>query len=244
MPKKAASHYADAAFTTMMMAKVWCVQMIMMLGFDVLFQDVDVVWYRDPLEFFHNSSHNWHDFDIYFQDDGNHALYYAPYSANTGFYYVRHNERTEYFFNAFLLAGDLVLSTHSHQVALITLLNEHSSMYGLKVKILPRDGDEFPGGYHFHNRKEYMHDFFAGKVEPYIFHMSWTISKGNKLKYFQQMGEWFLDDKCAGKRKAEIGNVPSCCLKEPAVTCHFRDKPSKIPCKDMPNIDKGKSSFW
>jgi hypothetical protein len=193
MPKNAARQYADASFTKMMMAKVWCVQMTLMLGHDVLFQDVDVVWYKDPLEFFHNSTHHWHDFDIYFQDDGNHALFYAPYSSNTGFvschcrncfeprpfsfshitrhaclniqYYVRNNPRTEYFFNSLLVGGDLVLSTHSHQVALIALLNEHASMYNLKVKTLPRDGDEFPGGYHFHNRKQYMYDFFAGKVE-------------------------------------------------------------------------------
>ena len=244
MPKNAARRYADVSFTAMMMAKVWCVQMIMMLGYDVLFQDVDVVWYRDPLEFFHNSTQAWYDFDIYFQDDGNHALYYAPYSANTGFYYVRNNDRTQYFFNSFLLAGDLVLSTHSHQVALIAVLNEHASMYGLKVKVLPRDGDDFPGGYHFHNRKPYMHDFFKGVVKPYIFHMSWTLSKANKLKYFQQMGEWFLDDRCAGKTKNQIGHVPDCCLAEPAITCHYRDKPSKIPCPGKPVIDKGRASFW
>lgn len=176
-----------------MMAKVWCVQMTLMLGHDVLFQDVDVVWYRDPLEFFQNSSHHWHNFDIYFQDDGNHALFYAPYSSNTGFvschcretvvnrvhshsnillvvpvniqYFVRNNPKTIYFFNSLLVAGDLVLSTHSHQVALVSLLNEHASMYNLKVKTLPRDGDEFPGGYHFHYRKQYMKDLFAGKVE-------------------------------------------------------------------------------
>jgi hypothetical protein len=84
MPKNAARRYADNTFMQMMMAKVFCVQMISMLGYDILFQDVDVVWYKNPLEYFHNSSNSDKDFDIYFQDDGNHALYYAPYSANTG----------------------------------------------------------------------------------------------------------------------------------------------------------------
>jgi hypothetical protein len=28
------------------------------------------------------------------------------------------------------------------------------------------------------------------------------------------------------------------------VICHYRDKPSKIPCNDSPAIDKGKPSFW
>lgn len=116
------------------------------MGYDILFQDVDIVWYKDPLTFFENRKDPMYNYDVYFQDDGNHALYYGPYSANTGFYYVRNSDKTRFFFNAMLLSGDLILSTHSHQVALIAQLNEHASMYGLKVKILSRDTDTHPGG--------------------------------------------------------------------------------------------------
>lgn len=97
-----------------MAAKVYCVQMNSMLGYDLLFQDVDVVWYRNPLTCFHDTTNPHYGFDAYFQDDGNHALSNAPFSANTGFYYVRNNERTQYFFNSLLMAGDLILSTKSH----------------------------------------------------------------------------------------------------------------------------------
>ena len=68
MPKKAAGRYADTTFTSMMLAKVYCVQMISMLGYDLLFQDVDVIWYRDPLEYFHDDSNPNQGFDAYFQD--------------------------------------------------------------------------------------------------------------------------------------------------------------------------------
>jgi len=78
----------------MMFAKVVCVQLITLLGYDLLFQDVDVVWYKDPLPFFHNNTSPISHFDIYFQDDGAHSLRYAPFSANSGFYYVRNNDRT------------------------------------------------------------------------------------------------------------------------------------------------------
>lgn len=70
IPKKAAGRYADKTFTAIMMAKVYCVQMTIMLGYDVLFSDVDMVWYKDPLQFFHNTSSPSYNFDIYFQDDG------------------------------------------------------------------------------------------------------------------------------------------------------------------------------
>ena len=248
MPKQAAKRYADKTFMAMMMAKVYCVQMSMMLGYNVLFQDVDVIWYKNPLEYFKEDKT---DFDMFFQDDGNHGLYYAPYSANTGFYYIRNNQKTQYFFNAFLMSGDLILGTRSHQVPLVALLQEHASMYGLRVKIFGRDGSDFPGGHAFHRRKDFMKDLFAGVHYPYIFHMSWTLNKDNKIKYYQQMGEWMLEDKCVQKTVHEIlgDAAPStlasaCCAAEPLVTCHYRDKPSIKPCRDSPPIDKGRPSWW
>jgi Nucleotide-diphospho-sugar transferase len=277
MPKHAARRYADMTFMRMMMAKVFCVQMISTLGYDLLFQDVDVIWYKNPLSYFHNPNADDAHFDVYFQDDGNHALFYAPYSANTGFYYVRNNERTQYFFNAFLMAGDLIIMTRSHQIPLVALLQEHASMYALRVKIFSRDSDTFPGGHAFHRRADFMRDLIAavkktdelkkqGKdvatsrsmdlIKPYIFHMSWTTNKENKRKFFQQMGEWYVNDQCLEKSVQQLGIegdqgqgdesllVSKCCAAEPLISCHYRDKPSKIPCKDSPPIDKGHGSFW
>ena len=42
MPEKEAGRYGDQAFTQMMYAKVVTVQLINRLGYDVLFQDVDL----------------------------------------------------------------------------------------------------------------------------------------------------------------------------------------------------------
>ena len=78
----------------MMFAKVVCVHMVALLGYDILFQDVDIVWYKNPLDYFHNQTSQISNFDVYFQDDGAHSLRYAPFSANSGFYYVRNNDRT------------------------------------------------------------------------------------------------------------------------------------------------------
>jgi hypothetical protein len=68
------------------------------------------------------------------------------------------------------------------------------------------------------------------------------------------MGEWYVQDQCVGKTKDEIydafGSRPDdlrtlCCAAEPLVSCHYRDKPSKIPCRDSPAIDHGRrKSFW
>lgn len=294
MPKQAAGRYADKTFMAMMMAKVFCVHMTAWLGYDVLFQDVDVIWYKNPLPYFHDKESADKSFDIYFQDEyvigmwifwinenntfllysnacslllhfildnpfhcsGNHSLYYAPYSANTGFYYVRSNERTRHFFNSFLLAGDLILSTRSHQVPLVALLQEHASMYALQVKIFSRAEDDFPGGHAFHRRREFIIDVMNGAKVPYIFHMSWTLNKQNKVKFFRQMGEWFVNDKCVQHSAPAIlgltdavtipgnGLLQPCCAADFIFSCHYRDKPSKKPCRDSPPIDKEQRSFW
>ena len=66
MPTKAAGAYGDKTFQHMMFSKVYCVHMINAMGYDVLFQDVDVIWYKDPLPFFQLPEAG--DFDFYFQD--------------------------------------------------------------------------------------------------------------------------------------------------------------------------------
>ena len=148
------------------------------------------------------------------------------------------------------MAGDLILKTDSHQQALVAVLSEHASLYGLRVKVLSRDEDDFPGGYHFHQKSgNYMRAFFAKEKHPYIFHMSWTTNKDNKLLFFRQMGEWYLNDQCIQKKHSEItladnDFVKSCCSAEALFSCHYKDKPSIKPCKDSPPIDKRGRSFW
>ena len=252
MPSRAANHYGDMSFRKMMLAKVYCIHLVMLLGYDVLFQDVDVIWYQNPIPYFHNSSASDASFDVYFQDDGNHASFYAPYSANTGFYYARNNERTVHFFNSLLVSGDSILQMHSHQITLVALLQEHASLYGLKIKIFSRDGDLFPGGHAYHRRRNFMKEILTGQKQPYIFHMSWTESKVNKINFYQQLGEWYLADQCTSKSLGTIYGtraVPDdmtsdCCAAKPTITCHYRDKPSKIPCTGSPNLDAGIRSFW
>jgi hypothetical protein len=213
-----------------------------------------LVWYKNPLTFFHDESSPMHAFDILFQDDGARTTRYAPYSANTGFYYVRNNDKTKFLFRSLLFLGDMVLSMTSHQQAMGALLDEHSSLTGLRVKTL--SAYDFPGGYHYHRKKEIlvMKDIVTGRYVPYLFHMSWTTNKSNKLLFFQQMGLWYTKERCVeggGVKvaKEEGGRFDSeCCSAEPLIKCHYKDKPSVEGCKyaSVPSIDAGSKgkSFW
>lgn len=68
IPDQEAARYGDSTFGHIMMAKVICVQLVNELGFDLLFQDVDVIWYKNPIDYF--KSQHAKKFDVYFQDDG------------------------------------------------------------------------------------------------------------------------------------------------------------------------------
>lgn len=275
-PRDAAKTYGDAEYSKIMLSKVFCVHLISQLGYDLLFQDADIVWYKNPLPFFYSDVPDKNNFyankwDMIFQDDGARHLFFAPYSANTGFYFVRNNRKTKYFFNQLLMTGDLILQSGSHQSTLIVLLAEQASLFGLKIKTWSRDADEFPGGLAYHQRKDWMKKLVLSKnstdgrglieivgdkvdaVDPYIFHMSWTLNKDNKLKYFEQMGEWYVKDECnKGNDKfqndmLQNSTINSCCTVKPLIRCHYKDKPSIIPCPDSPSIDlkpQPKPSFW
>lgn len=87
IPSEEAARYGDTTFGYIMMAKVICVQLVNELGYDMLFQDVgknasslnftpnfvsytkftslDVIWYKNPFEFFNSPKTK--DFDVYFQ---------------------------------------------------------------------------------------------------------------------------------------------------------------------------------
>ncbi|KAL9185412.1 hypothetical protein ACHAXT_003189 [Thalassiosira profunda] len=254
LPSGEAKRYGDKNFKAMMYAKVLCVLYPLMLGYDVLFQDVDIVWIRDPMQYFHDDSKSSNNFDVIFQHDGSYSVRYAPYTANSGFYYARANKRTQYLFTSMLYHADLIITWDSHQQLLVQLLAEHSSLFGLQVQVLGRDTEMFPGGYHFHQRRDFMKKLMRRETETYIFHMSWTENKTNKLLFLRQLGEWYVNEKCVGKTARDIlGGSPSsvgdalfrpCCAAEPIFSCHFRDKPSKLPCLKSDPIDKNGRSFW
>lgn len=134
-----------------------------------------------------------------------------------------------------LYSGSLLMVYKSHQEILNAKISEHASLFGLRVAVL--DGEDFAGGKQYHQEKDLMKEIVAGKKVPYVFHMSWTLNKANKLLFMKQMGMWYMKDE-------DMLNVNKVCAEEALVSCHYRDKPSVISCKDSPPLDKKAKSFW
>lgn len=73
------------------------------------------------------------------------------------------------------------------------------------------------------------------------------------------MGQWFITDRCTQQKGELLSGLQStsgkstnstaadeldnCCLANPNIVCHYKDKPSIIHCKDSPSIDEGKLLF-
>jgi hypothetical protein len=146
--------------------------------------------------------------------------------------------------------GDQVRRASSHQQGMNIVLSEHAMLFGLKVKTMTGDNN-FAGGFQYHRDAAKMREIVDGKVTPMIFHMCWTQNRNNKLDFMQQMGMWQVKEACqSGPRAHEewkadkTSFLETCCAPEPLVSCHFKDKPSIIPCPDSPMIDAKGRSFW
>ena len=109
------------------------------------------------------------------------ALRYAPFSANTGLYWLRSNLRTRYFMNVVLHSFDLMLEWRSHQHVVDMLLIEMVSRMGLHVEILPQR--LFAIGQAYHHDPAFMEGMRNETHLPYVFHWSWTSGKDEKLKF-------------------------------------------------------------
>jgi hypothetical protein len=210
-PKNSARAYGDNVFTNMMWLKVVSVYFTLRSGWDVLFQDADVIWWTDPLAYFKNDGQQ---YDAYFQDDGARSARYSPFSANTGFYYLRSNPRTRIFMHDVFQSYNLISQWRSHQHALCMILIEHHSRFGLKVKILEQH--PFAIGQLYHRQKPFMREIWYGTRQPYVFHWSWTEGKVEKLKYSRETGMWYLKGECTDKTLQEKSSneayLRGCCI--------------------------------
>ena len=135
-PSTTSRSYGDNTFTQMMWLKVTSVYFTVRLGWDAMFQDADVVWWKDPRPWFQSEPNH---YDTYWQDDGARSARYTPFSANTGFYYIRSNKRTQHFMHELFQSFNLISQWRSHQHVLNMLLIDHHSRFGTGVKILDQE---------------------------------------------------------------------------------------------------------
>jgi hypothetical protein len=123
----------------------------------VLFQDVDLVWFKDPFPYFRDflakdaerSRISGSPVEGFFSDDGQRSLRYAPFYANSGFYYLLANERSVHFAWEIMISFDFIQLLGSHQNVFTTKLIEGLSLGAHNTKMLSME--EFPTGIQYHH---------------------------------------------------------------------------------------------
>jgi hypothetical protein len=189
-PKGAAGTYGDSTFRKMMWLKVAPIYLVQRLGYNVLFQDADLVWFKDPFPFLRTQKS-----DSLWMDDGARSERYSPLYGNSGFYYLKNNPRTVIFMQNMLVSFNIIWNTGSHQEVLTQILNDHISRHAHTVQLLSLE--DFPSGVVYHHRKAYFQEMLYGSAKPYVFHMCWTKNKDDKIKYLKESKLWFLPDECS-----------------------------------------------
>jgi hypothetical protein len=179
--EEAAGAYGDRIFAHMMFPKTLVVQDLLNLGFDVLFQDVDIVWKKDPLELLLRDDRKY--LDAQFMYDGPN-IFYAPFHANSGFFFLRNTQPCREFWTMVYENFDKMLYMRSQQRVINHILLGRY-FRGLQLDILAEK--DIANGHLFNS--EEMNRL---PPDPYVIHVSWTKNIAHKMKKYKLAGLWYL----------------------------------------------------
>eukprot|EP00756_Hemistasia_phaeocysticola_P064719 Hpha_TRINITY_DN8016_c0_g1::TRINITY_DN8016_c0_g1_i2::g.140122::m.140122 len=193
LPKAASKYYGDGTFTSMMWLKSLSVFLTLRLGYNCLFQDADVVWFRDPWPLLDEGELG--TADGLFQDDGARSTRFGPYFFNSGLFLVRATRPSVELFRQMLQHQHLVHRWASQQAVLNYVMHDLHGALGMSLKVLPPEW--FPSGKQFHHEPHLMREFFEERQVPAIFHMCWTDGGKSKIYQLRAVLWWFMKQECS-----------------------------------------------
>lgn len=180
------SAYGDRAFANTMFYKNAIVLDTLELGANVLFQDVDMLWLRDPFDYL---SSKCQDQDLCIMYDGPNRIF-KPLYANTGFIYATCTDASKALFETAFRNTATILQTRSHQVPFNKILTYFALHNVLSLKVLPQT--LFLNG-HLFNRVAGLNDIASNwKDEGYVVHYSWTANRQEKRDKIEKFGFNYL----------------------------------------------------
>jgi len=163
---------------------------VLSMGFNVLYQDLDVVWNQDPRPWLESADPSVDIFWMY----GGVNKYQQPLYVNGGFFYVRNNKRTRAFWEEAYLNGH---RGNSQQKNLEKLLVHHYFNNGLQLHVLD---DRFANGNLMGLKKHRVPNNWL------VAHASWTKNATYKIQKFKILGEW--DKNCVANHH-EVHSKPN-----------------------------------
>lgn len=196
------------SFNQITKKKLFAVVRTLRSGLDVLLSDADIYWCKDAVKYITEvilPSHEYVDADVVIQPEAGYRV------LNSGFYYVRANERTTALFEALL--DNVDLGAHDQDVVNSVFCNpEHGGAkiqepyggvpyrcesHGVVIRVLP--ADLFPSGAHMYGDKGV---FYMGREElkrmcdrgEFVVLHNNFIRADKKKSRFIVKGMWFLGE--------------------------------------------------
>ena len=184
VPMEACEVFGDETFRKCMFAKIAVTQDMLEIGADVLFQDVDMVWLRDPRPDLWQRADS-ESLDFLFMFDGPNRLY-EPLHYNTGFYCVRNNPFSCHAWDAVFSNFARILHCGSDQ-PLINRVLSFLLNRGLRCDRLAED--VFING---HVMVQAARDHKPLPASGAVVHASWTANIEKKLTFLKQFDLWYI----------------------------------------------------
>ena len=183
-PKEAAGAFGDGKFRMALFAKLAATQDMLRIGADVLRQDVDLVWLRDPRPYLTRRM-KCDALDFQFMDDGPNGLY-RPLHLNSGFACIANTASARF-------AWDLVFSNYARVIhfgseqRVINIILCFLAGRGLRCDRLPEM--EFVNGHVIVNALKGSQEMPEGS---FVIHASWTHNLEQKLERLKTLGLWYI----------------------------------------------------
>jgi hypothetical protein len=180
------ANYSDREFARTMFYKNAIVNDVLKLGASVLFQDVDMLWLRDPFDYF---SAQGKDHDLYIMYDGPNPLH-RPLYANSGFIYARCNDACKALFETAFRNTASIFQCRSHQKPLNQILAFFAVHNVLAIKVLPEA--VFLNGHLFDLKQGVREKAGDWERDAYVVHYSWTANREEKQQKIRKFGFNYL----------------------------------------------------
>jgi hypothetical protein len=170
-----AAGFVDTRFASVMLYKHVVIHDALQVLPALLFQDVDLLWFRDPIP---DLSRTADGIDLQFMYDGPNPIH-RPLYANAGFIFITSNDATRSVFETAVRNSASVLCTGSMQGPLNRIVAHFAAHNLVRVAVLPED--RYLNGHLFNLEDGVSPQAGDWRSDGVVLHYSWTADIAQKL---------------------------------------------------------------
>ncbi|MFT5112672.1 MAG: hypothetical protein ACI8P9_001999 [Parasphingorhabdus sp.] len=183
-PAGKSDRFGDEWFANTILYKNAVISEALTLGVSVLFQDADLIWFKDPFIYLDECRPHY-DMQIMYDGPNRHG---RPIYGNTGFIYLQSNDVTKALFETALRNSSSILRAGQHQFVFMKIVNFFLCHKLIRLHILPEH--MFLNGHLFNLEHGVQAAARNWKEEGIVLHYSWT---GTRLEKLQKLNKFRLN---------------------------------------------------